>query len=156
MKLLDVNYKPFENTAGDINQMFWLYDTTQRDFMLKDCNVWFNVKTDAYRMMIGNHEIIIPETYNIIIGDIEVGIDIITPAEIVGREFDAMIINNEFLPDSWSLEPIVITGFESNVDIIFPYTKFPVPISLSDKKVIMIASDDCYSKIKELDFADFV
>lgn len=156
MKLLDVNYEPFENVEGDIEQMFWVYDTKQKDFMLRDCNVWFNVKTDAYLMRIGNHELLIPETYNIIIGDVEVGIDVITPAEIVGRDFDVMVINNELEAESWSLEPISVIGFESNADVIFPYTKLPVPVSISDNKVIMISSDDCYSKIKNLDFADFV
>lgn len=156
MKLLDVNYEPFENIDGDINQMFWVYDTNLKDFMLRDCNVWFNVKSDVYILDIEGNKIAVPETYSIIIGDVEVGIDVITPAEIVGREFDVMTINSNLEAGSWSLSHMKVVGFESNADIIFPYTKLPVPVVISDSKVIMVSSDDCYNKIKKLDFADFV
>lgn len=156
MKLLNVNYEPFENDEGDIDQMFWVYDTNMKDFMLRDCNVWFNVKSDAYLIDIDGCKIAIPETYSLIIGDIDAGIDVITPAEIVGREFDVLTINNTLEEGSWMLSPMTVIGFEPDVDIVFPYTKFPVPVAISDTKVVLISSDDCYNKVKKLDFADFV
>lgn len=156
MKLLDHNYEPFENEKGDINKMFWLYDTKQLDFMLRDCNVWFNVKSDCYIININGQNIYVPESYNIVIGDVDVGVDTISPTEIVGRDFDALTFTNKLDAGSWSLDPIKVVGFEENVDIIFPYTKLPVPVFTSEDRVMLISSDDCYSKIKDLEFSDFI
>ena len=58
--------------------------------------------------------------------------------------------------DSWLLEEIRIKGYLENHEFMFPFFNRMIPVALSDKRAILISSNDFYSKLKRLGFGDIV
>lgn len=152
MKYIGSDFKNLDS----IDKSFWIYNIDKRDFFLIETDNWYEFKTDSYLVSIGMSIMHIPINYYIIIGDYDGGLDTITPAEIVGREFEAFVFNNDFENDSWVLEPIKIIGYEENSNFIIPETKFPYPVLISDKKAVLISEKEVYNKLKHLMFIDIV
>lgn len=157
MYLLDENHNSIKNLDSYIeNQYFWIYNFKDTDFYLKNCTLWQNLKSDAYTLQIGKESITLPFNYYIMIGDYDIGLDFITPEEIVGREFDAFVFSNTFDPQSWELVSMKITGYEHDMSFRVPYVKQPFPVALGERTSILVSNSDMYNKIKDLGFTNVV
>lgn len=138
------------------NQMFWVYNPIEEDFFLKTCLIWQNIKTDTYEVKIGDDVISLPFNYYIIIGDYDSGLDCICPEEITGRNFQAFTFSNNIDENSWILKDIKIVGVKEDIDFVIPFVKGIFPVLLSDKRAVLVASSDCYNKIKDISMADLI
>jgi hypothetical protein len=157
MNLIDENSKVVDkNDKGNSENLFWVYDLNETDFFLKKTDKWINLSTDSYVINIKGNEIEIPVNYYIIIGDYDGGLDTIRLSEIVGRPFDAFVLDTSLKKGSWSLENISIVGYKQNSNFIIPSIRALYLISISDKKCIIISEKEIYNKLKHLSFSDFL
>lgn len=156
MKLLNQNYQILEPRQITENTAFWTFNLTKKDFFLKTTTKWYDFRTDAYHLEIAGNTIKVPNNYYILIGDYDVGLDTIKPEEIVGREFEAFVFNNDFEENSWTLESIKIVGYEENTSFIIPNVRFPIPIAISPRKCIIVSQKEMYNRIKYMTFPDIV
>jgi hypothetical protein len=151
------NYELISDVTNESEgQRIWVYDIDERDFFFREVNNWFDLKADAYVLQIEDATFYVPLSYYILIGDYDVGLDVITPAEIVGRKFEAFVFNKNLEPDSWALDDIRVVGYDNNHSFILPDIKGLVPVAISNKKAIMICEKDVYNKLKNLSFADII
>lgn len=156
MKFIDENYKPLENNEGINTKLFWVYDFDKKDMFVRKYDYWYHINTLSYVLRIKNKNIIVPANFYICIGDVDCGLDTITPAEILNREFDTVIFNNKFLADSIRYEPITVAGCVENSTFLFPMTKCLIPIAIDDNYCMFISSHDFYNKIKKINFKDIM
>lgn len=157
MNLINENYKPLIDTDENIvNNHFWYYSNEEKDFFLTEVMVWQNVSGGAYIAEIGNREIIIPENYHVIIGDIDSGLDAIKMAEVIGRTFEVMTFNIDMEENSWLLEEMTIKGYVEEHEFMFPFLNKMIPVCLGNKRAILVSSNDFYSKLKRMSFGDVV
>ena len=163
MLLIDENYKPIKEFGTDLqNLSFWYFNLTPKnkqdiDFYIESkCQLWKNLKTDAYELDIGGNEIIIPFNFFFVIAEIDSPLDCISPEEIVGRDFKAFTFAHDMEECSWSLEDVKVTGYHEDVDFIVPFIKSPYPVLISETRAILVSSQDCYNKLKDLDIGNIV
>ena len=154
MYLIDESYNPIEELTD--KQYFWYYNIKENDYFLGTEKNWHSIETGAYILEIDKTEIWMPESYNIMIADFEVGLDTINPCEIINREFDAVTISNDIAESSLMLESIKIIGYEAKCDVLYPSTNKPVIIALNETKNIIVSSSDFYNKIKKLSIGEII
>lgn len=133
---------------------FWHYDLDKKDFFLTNA-IWYNIKTDAYEITIEGSKCYIPGSYFIIIGEFVAGFDIISPQEIVGRDFSALLFESNLDLSKKVFEDFKITGYKAEHDFIFPLTNNLIPVKVG-KKCILVTSKNIYSRLKKLSFTDFI
>lgn len=161
MHLLDHDFAPI--ARPDIGKTysdypFWEYNAQKRSFILTRIDTWSMIQSPAYIIGIGKYKITLPANHYLLIGDIDAGIDFIKMDEMLSREFDVFVFNSDMEPDSWTLQPLKILDYKQEVQVPYPQTKKPVAVSLSetDKRAIMVATVDPYSKMRELSFGDII
>lgn len=155
MYVIDQEYNPIKNIpqAGD-DRYFWIYDAEQRDFFLHRSYAWFSLRCDAYVLQIGKDHVNIPTGYHIVIGDIDGGLDSVTPDEIVGRDFDVLTFSRTLDEGSWELKPITVTGYVKNHTFVYPNMNSPFPVVVGERHAMLLSSTDLYKKVGNLGFAD--
>lgn len=158
MLLLDENYEGFNSIeeGEDITKKhFWLYDLSKHDFFLTTSLIWYNLKSEAYELTIGRHKVMVPANYYILIGDYDVGFDVISPEEVVGRTFQAFTMNSKLSYTTSNFQDFDITGYTEDEKFIFPLTNALVPVKVGSS-IILLSSKNVYTKIKNLCFSDFM
>lgn len=135
---------------------YWIYDPETEDFHLKLCHLSYHLTTEAYKISIGGKEVMIPSDYNLAISSEEGDIDWIRPTEIVGRDFDALVITRTLTQGIFSMEAIKTVGFEPEYQYVLPFTKHILPIAIGDNKAILVAEADIYNRYPHLHVSDIV
>lgn len=156
MLFLDENYDQITSLKDHPSRLMWVFDVDKSDFFIRQYQVWYSLSTPTYHMRIAGVEIHIPANYNILIGDYDAGLDIITPNEIIGRNFDALSFHPKLISQSGSLTPIEVVGYTEEEHFLIPFTKNPTPIFISDKIAILVGNTDFYNKIKNLTFDEII
>lgn len=154
MDLLNDNYSRHE--LGEDDTYFWSFDLDKEDFFLKQSDIWYNMQSSGYKVRVLGSEIIIPSNFYIIIGDIEGGLDCITPDEITGRQFEAFTFRSNLDAGAWSLEPIEICGYVDDHKFAFPVVNNPVPVLANPSHCLLVSGTDVYNKLKNLSLADII
>jgi len=158
MKFLNEMHEPIADIKGSASKLFWVYEPEEgrRDFFLKRYHTWYCLKGETYLVEIDKHVVPVPANFFMVIGDYDGGFDVVTPSEIVGREFEVLTFHPSLEEDSWGLRPVRIVGYEEEHETLIPFTKKPLPVSVSQDLAIMVSQTDIYYKIKNLDFGDIV
>lgn len=157
MYLIGQDYSPIKKLDdNDKEVLYWVFEpeSDPPDFYLRSINIWFQYTSDAYKIRWAGGEVYVPAKYYMTIGDIDGGLDAITPEEVVGRDFSMFMFNKDMSPGSWTLEPFTISGYVEKFEFIFPHTNNPVPIIANDKKAMLVSGADIYKKLRNLDFLD--
>mgnify|MGYP000920542402 CR=1 FL=1 len=155
MFVLDSQSNPIQTQDDIDNSDFLYYDHKREDYYLSSGVLWYSITSPCYKVSIKENEIIIPETFHIIIGDYDRGVDAISVMELLGRDFEAITFDKSFDKNSIKLEKISITGYERSYLTKFPYCDNIVPVQLGDS-VVLVSQNDCYNRIKHLCIDDFV
>lgn len=156
MHLIDENYQRIETFDNNKEKLFWTFDIEQEDFFLKSCMYWQNITSDAYTLQVGNGFVTLPYNYFIVIGDYDSGFDCITPEEIMGREFDVFTFAHDIHEGSHMLEPLIVTGYEEDVNFVLPFVKSVFPVMISDSRAMFIINKDSYNKFKDLSISEIL
>lgn len=156
MKFIDENYKPIVSLKDHSSRLVWIFDSDKSDFYLKQYVAIYHLSTPTYHIKIAGVEVHIPANYNILVGDYDVGLDTISPNEIIGRGFDALTFSPKLISQSTSLSKIEIVGYTEEEHFLIPFTKNPTPIFISDRLSILVGSQEYYNKIKDLTFDEIL
>ena len=130
----------------------WLRN--EGDFFLSNTTKWINMKSEAFKISINGRECFIPADYFIIIGDFDLGIDLVSPKELVGREFEAISYDNVL--NGFKLSEFSICGYDEEVRFSFPVIgNHILPVRVG-KNIILLANKNIYTRLKKLSLSDFM
>ena len=136
-------------------QPIHVFDLEKKEYFPYLASSWSKLKTTLYTIDIDGHTIHIPRDYHILIGDLDGGIDVIKPDELIGREFDALVFHKHFVPDFWQLLPMRVVDIQEGTIELPNVKKSPFPVVLSDKTALLVSESDIYSDIRTFSFSDF-
>jgi hypothetical protein len=159
MILINERYKGIRkfNTDEHRAQLFWSYDfikdgdpkdSKNLDFFLRQCLLWQNITSDAYKIRIGDASVWLPFNYHLLLGDFDSGLDCISPQEILNRPFQAITFSNTLDESTIILKDIKVIGYEEERTFIVPFEKGIFPILAGNDRAVLVSSKDFYNKIK--------
>lgn len=155
--LIDENYQCLPNYEKNIESYFWVFDVDEKDYFLTKKSSWYSFSTNVYNVLIDRYEIMLPEGFYILIGDIDGRLDWILVDEIISRPFEAFIIPGTLDTNTWQILPLEIVGYEENYHYYYPYMKNPItPIYVGMNKAILVSNRNMYPKTKDFDFPDYI
>lgn len=135
---------------------FWIYDAETKDFHLKYCQLSYHLTTEAYKLSIGDNDVTVPADYNLAICSEEGDVDWIRPVEIVGRDFDAVVITQTLTQGVVGMESIRVIGYDPAYQYILPFTKYVVPVIIGGGKAVLLSEPDIYCRFPSLHISDIV
>ena len=153
---IDENYNKIDN-LNDVLQLdqinFWTFNVDKKDFFLLNSNNWLNIRSESYKISISGNESYIPADYFVIIGDYDKGLDLISPKELVGREFEAVCFDS--ILGRVKLSNFNITGYNESVRFSFPvFGNNLLPVKIGNK-IILLSNKNIYTRLKKLTLSDF-
>lgn len=138
-----------------MKEPFFIYKLSERDFITRPPFGIECIVTDVMVLDIGGMVVRLPENMHLLIGDFDGGLDVIRLDELIGRDFDAVVVNADFAEDSMQLMPIRVIGVERH-EVRTPMVHSPYPVALGDNKAILVSTTDIYSDVSKLAFSDIV
>lgn len=160
MLLMNDNFGGFNSISDNDNYrhwVYWTYNIPEKDFMMSRSKNWQNLMSEGYRVSIGNNVISMPYNYHILIADEDGSVDIISPAEILGRHYTALTLDTIFDKNSFRLKPIEVVGYFDVENFIWPkLTSDFLTVKISRDRVILVADRNIYNRVKKMNVNDFL
>ncbi len=155
MKLVNENYELIDN-QNSVGQYFWYYDHKSKDFYLHWIPKWDILETNLFYFRINDKTVWVPDGFYILLAAPCGTLDWIDVGETIGRDLTCLVVDTKLEDENWSIYPFTPIGAETEEEIYFPDTNYPVLCGISETESIIVSKKDHYFKMRNHDITDIL